>query len=397
MRLLFVHNAEKLKEDKKGNFYTDGSYSQKSWDRYLSICDELSVIFRKDSTIYDEIYAKKSFQFFDKEKIKFIKYVNITDSIVSYINIFKRLKNNKTIKKSVKMNDCVIARLPCDAGYKAIKYARRYKKPYMVEVVGCTWDVGCNLGVKGRILALKNLIKMKYSIKKAEYALYVTSQYLQNRYPCKGYILGCSDVVLESTDNSVLNRRLGKIKEGKFSEKIIIGTLGAVDVPYKGQKYIIEAISRLNRQGYNFEYHIAGNGDKTSLQRIAKKFNVEGKVKFLGSIPHNEIMFFLDEIDIYAQPSKTEGLPRALIEAMSRGCLAIGSNVGGIPELLNEKYMFRKGDVDGICHILKSIDKNLMEVEAKYNFIKVQEYTITVLDKKREIFYNSFAKSLKTK
>ena len=47
----------------------------------------------------------------------------------------------------------------------------------------------------------------------------------------------------------------------------------------------------------------------------------------------------LDKADLFLMPSRSEGLPRALIEAMARGLPCIGSNIGGIPELLPQDAM----------------------------------------------------------
>ena len=62
-----------------------------------------------------------------------------------------------------------------------------------------------------------------------------------------------------------------KIKTKKEDEPIVLGTAAAIDVPYKGQAYVIEAISKLNKQGYNYEYQLIGTGDKTRLEKIAKE------------------------------------------------------------------------------------------------------------------------------
>lgn len=58
MKLLFVHDT-KFKEDITGTYYTGGSYSEKIWNRYLSISSELSVIARKEPYIYSIEDAKK--------------------------------------------------------------------------------------------------------------------------------------------------------------------------------------------------------------------------------------------------------------------------------------------------------------------------------------------------
>ena len=92
-------------------------------------------------------------------------------------------------------------------------------------------------------------------------------------------------------------------------------------------------------------------------------------------------------MDIYIQSSLIEGLPRAILEAMSRACPAIGTNAGGIPELINEKYIFKKKDVNGLVKILKSINKFKLNEMAKYSFEKVQEFKREKLENKRRKFY----------
>lgn len=389
MKILFVHDAEKLKEDKEGDFYTDGAYNIDTWDRYLSLASELSVIFRKDNITYDVKYAKEQFNPV-RPNIRFVTIIDRRASLLQYINFNNKKTNNEIIKREVLNCDGLIARLPCDAGYVALKYAKKFNKPYLIEVVGCPWDSLWNHSYKGKFLAFPSYLVMKKSVKDASYVLYVTNEFLQRRYPCKGKSIGCSDVSLPYIDESVLERRLNKINQMSEDKPIVIGTTAAIDVKYKGQEYVIKAISKLNREGYNFEYHLVGGGDDSYLKSVAQKYDVCDKVKIVGSLPHEKVFEYLDKIDIYIQPSMTEGMPRALIEAMSRGCPVIGSNVGGIPELLNDKFIFKKASVNEICELLKSVDKNAMIEEAKRSFEKAKEYDKELLDKRRTDFYEDF-------
>ena len=83
----------------------------------------------------------------------------------------------------------------------------------------------------------------------------------------------------------------------------------------------------------------------------------------------------LESIDIYIQPSKQEGLPRALIEAMSMGVPALGSTAGGTPELLEEVFIFNKGDPAEIAdRILKLNVKEVLLEQAKRNYYYVEKY-----------------------
>ncbi|MFB5282764.1 glycosyltransferase family 4 protein [Peribacillus sp. Hz7] len=390
MKLLFVHET-KMKEDKNGNFYTGGSYNQEVWDRYLSISDELTVISRKDSFLYDKEYARKNFNFFNKEQIGFFEIPDLQSSIKMFVDINERMKRNETIKNEVLKSDYIIARLPSSAGNQAIQYAKKYKKPYLVEVVGCPRDSLWNHGLKGKIISPFVWFNMKKKVENAPYTLYVTNDFLQRRYPCKGNTIGCSDVVLPKVDETVLEKRLNKIK-GLCEEKpIVLGTTAAVNVKYKGQEYVFKAISMLNKEGYNFEYYLAGGGDNSYLKSLAEDYGIKNKVKFLGALPHEKVFEYLDKIDIYIQPSKTEGLPRALVEAMSRGCPSLGSEIGGIPELLNRKFIFRNGSVNEICTLLKMMNKKTMLEEAKRSFGKAKEYDKELLDKKRSSFYKMYA------
>ena len=82
-------------------------------------------------------------------------------------------------------------------------------------------------------------------------------------------------------------RRLNAMSPEK---PIVLGTIGAVDVPYKGQEYVIKALARLSKQGYDFEYHLVGGGDNTYLRGIAEKNGIAEKVRFLGSLAHEKVV-----------------------------------------------------------------------------------------------------------
>lgn len=83
-----------------------------------------------------------------------------------------------------------------------------------------------------------------------------------------------------------------------------------------------------------------GNIPNASAIENIKQLPIVNKVKFLGLLDIEDVNKYLEKIDIYIQPSRTEGLSRALVEAMSRGCFCIASKVGGNPELIEEKYLY---------------------------------------------------------
>ena len=109
-------------------------------------------------------------------------------------------------------------------------------------------------------------------------------------------------------------------------------------------------------------------------------------------MPHSKVFEWLETIDLYVQPSLTEGLPRALIEAMSRGVPALGSRVAGIPELINSEMLFNnsKNRVKEIELILKNLSKNKLRAQAIYNYNVAKEYHADIINKRREAFMKNF-------
>jgi len=391
-KLLFIHGAEKVKEDEDGNLYTDGSYPSNIWNRYKIISNDITVMFRKDKKIYTKSDAKIKYNILDK-KISFVELEDILDSIKSYVSISKRNKNKRKIEDAVKKCDYLIARVPSACSYLAIDFAIKYHKPYIIEVVGCTWDSLWNYGIKGKILAFPSFLKQKKYVKKAENVIYVSNRFLQERYPSNGKQISCSDVILNKIDDSCLEKRLKKINSNSFNNKLVVGTLGGIDVTFKGQQYVIKAIKKLKEKGINIEYQVAGAGTGDRLLTLAKKENVEDCFKIIGSIPHEKVGEWLQNIDIYIQPSNQEGLCRSIIEAMSCACPIIASNAGGNIELIDNKYIFKKKHVNELIDKIELMfNKNEMQKEAKKNFANSKDYDIKLIDKRREDFFKDFTK-----
>ena len=212
--------------------------------------------------------------------------------------------------------------------------------------------------------------------------IYVTNKFLQKRYPTYGEQISCSDV---KTDI----RKESKSKSIDLDrKKLIFGTIGALDIKYKGQEYVIKAIAYLKRQGYDIEYQLVGPGTGKRLKKIAKRYKVIDNIKFIGILQHDQIFNWLNNINIYIQPSTTEGLPRSLIEAMSQGCFCIGSNVGGIPELLEEKFIFKKRNFLEIVKIIKSISNKDLKQQSINNIEKSKEFEENKLCQNRKDFFD---------
>lgn len=300
-------------------------------------------------------------------------------------------KNHDIIKECAKKSDMVVAHVPSWNSEHSIAIAKELKLPYLTVVVGCIWDSMWNYDWRGKILALPEFLKQKKQVANSTHVLYVTEHFLQNRYPTKGKTEHASNVCIEKVSNFVLTKRLAKIDSYSKGCQLNIATVAAVNVRYKGQEYVIRAIAKLNKMGYNYHYYMVGGGENTFLKSVVKECNVEEFVHFMGALPHNKVTEILDEMDLYIQPSKQEGLPRALIEAMSRALPAVGTRVAGIPELLNDDYLVKKGSISEIVNVLSTqMTPEKMKVQAETNFTKASKYTLDIINTRRQKFFDTF-------
>ncbi|MEA5092066.1 hypothetical protein SDC9_12857 [bioreactor metagenome] len=379
--VLFAHDG--YVSSNSDGIYSD-TYNNKIVERYLNIAD--NVIF---------LVRTRRFNNEDKKLNRItVKNFNVSgiENFKSLRGILKYRKIIDKVKLEVQKADFIVARLPSDLGFLAVKYAKKYNKRYMVEVVGCPWDSLRNHSFLGKLMAPYYYLTQKETVKNAPYAIYVTNEFLQKRYPCRGQFIGCSDVEIENMDAAVLVRRIKKIKETNM-KKLVFGTIGAINMKYKGYDIVIKTLSKLNKEGYSYKYLIAGSGDTSWINSVIQKYDAKNFVTIVPSMPHSDVFIWLDTIDVYIQPSKTEGMPRALIEAMSRACPCIGSDVGGIPELLSDSAIFKKQNHKELQNILR-VSKEQLIKSSEINFIKAKSYDKELLNERRTAFYNLFSKRI---
>lgn len=365
------------------NKYYDVTLTPEVLNRYLKVVDNLTIIIRVSHV--DEHFNKQKYSEINQERIKIIEIPNILNPK----SLFNNIKQVITIiDHTLKYIDVAFIRLPSIVGNVTIKRLKRNKIPFIIEMGGCAWDSYWYHSLIGKFMAPFFFFTTRLSIRKASHVVYVTKYFLQNRYPTEGVSINCSNVIIKNNHDLLIPDNL-KVKNDK---KIVLGTAAAIDVKYKGQKYVIKALKKLKSKGYLIEYQLMGRGDHNRLLKIAKRNNVEHQVKFIGVQKHNEVLNWMKTLDIYIQPSKQEGLPRSVIEAMSVGTPVIGSNIAGIPELIDSNYTFNKGSVNEIVAIIEILinDKNQLTKIVNRNKNVSKEYEYLILEQRRNDFFKEF-------
>ena len=117
------------------------------------------------------------------------------------------------------------------------------------------------------------------------------------------------------------------------TDEVVIGTLTGYN-PRKSPHLILEPLAELLREFPRLRFLVAGPDDKPKyreeFQGKLSALGLEKRVVFLGYVDATE---FLDGIDIYVCPSRKEGVPQAVMQAMMMGKPVLSTDVGGIPDL----------------------------------------------------------------
>lgn len=392
MKALFVHSHKFIKYNRI--HYSNGQFSYELWKkRYLRYFDEIFIASRFSNleTMPQELNISSG------EKVT---HIDLPDRE----NLKGVLKGSDEIERTlidtiIKNNiEVVIVRLPSINSLKAIKVAKKLNKKIVIEMVGDPFDALWNHGsIKGKLFAPLNYIIYKHRLKKMNNIIFVTESYLQNRYKTnyKDYhTVNASNVNLE-VDHTIKPLKIENNKQIKIA---LIGSYSAV---YKGIDTAIRTISILRRQ-YNIDVKLSvlGSGNKNRYNNIMEKLEVESAIEFVGVLESGDkVLNWLDKHDFYIQPSLTEGLPRGLIEAMSRGLPAIATNVGGIPELLKEEALVSINDAESIAEkIYIMIDEPFIYQEhSAFNLDKSKEYDKENLQLKRDAFYKKIFEEIPKK
>jgi len=115
----------------------------------------------------------------------------------------------------------------------------------------------------------------------------------------------------------------------------VVGMVGVFE-PYKGHRYLLEAIPLIKKKFSNVRFVLVGDGrTKNELEKFVQSRGLSEDVIFAGYYPQDQIIDVVGTFDIFVLPSLHEGLPYAILDAMSLGKPIVATKVGGIPEQIN--------------------------------------------------------------
>jgi glycosyltransferase involved in cell wall biosynthesis len=387
MRLAFFHDHW-FRRGESGAYYSTGGLPYRAWSRYLTSFDELVVVGREREL--GEIEGTTRLTIASGPRVE----MACVDR-ASRLELLTGGRVRANVRAVLAGVDAAVVRLPSLVGLIACREAVRAGVPWMVEVVACPWDSLWNHGSPAGKPAAPLLYALnRHYIRKAPFALYVSEKFLQRRYPCGGETVGCSNVMIEAPSADILDERLARIGAGHAGRPVRLGLVGSLDVSFKGHETAIRALRVLKDSAVDARLCCLGPGDATRWRSLATALEVDDRIEFCGTRPAGgAVLEWMSGLDVFLIPSLQEGLPRALVEAMSRGLPAVGARTGGIPELIDERFVHAPRDHHGLAGRVNALlgSPSEMQDAARANFRTAGGYAADVLEKRRNLFIAKFA------
>lgn len=379
-----------------GKVWCKTIYGYDFWIRYLAVFDDITVISRLDNANNDMV---KGWLRSDGPHVRFVSMPMIRGQ-KGYITHFPSFFI-AAFKASVKSN-CAIIRLPSlPATFVELIY-ELIRKPYVLEVVADPRNAYKDDPMAAKILSYL----LKRACFHANGVSYVTQFALQNDYPCKARMQTSQDEkYFESYYSSIILRKnffSTPRAYGTMHNKIrLIHTANNINNEVKGHDVVIKVVKKLFDAGINATITFIGDGKRRpELEHMAESLGIGNRVQFTGLLSSpDEVREKLLKADLFIFPTKAEGLPRAVIEAMAVGLPCLSTPVNGIPELLQPQYMFDPMDVDGFVNAIRQLISNPEEMSrmSRMNINKALEYEYEILDERRCRFYAKLKKIVHAK
>jgi glycosyltransferase involved in cell wall biosynthesis len=186
---------------------------------------------------------------------------------------------------------------------------------------------------------------------------------------------------------------------GIAEDRFVVGFVGRLGVEWKNEPLVYRLVGQLSQHIENLSLLVVGgpydgkNETFEKSKRLAKELGGKAEIHFLGS--RNDVPAVLPAMDVYLVPSKEEPFGRVVIEGMATGLAVVGSNNGGIPEMITDGqdgFLCSPDDLNGWIGIVKALieDKDLRKRIGKNARKTVEDHFMLekMIEKVAEIYFN---------
>jgi glycosyltransferase involved in cell wall biosynthesis len=274
----------------------------------------------------------------------------------------------------------------------ALMYAKRKKVPFILTYQFDGQETGGSF-MRNTGVSIYNKVFINKVLDSAEVIIATTKSYAEESPFLKNYL--DKIVVIPNGINieevtTTLTKEESRINLGLPLKTKIILFFGSL-VPYKGPDILLKAFKIIKKEFPEVKLIFAGRGQMLlELQDMTKKFDLKNDVIFLGFVEEEEKALYYKSADIFCLPSTNmaESFGIVNLEAMVSGIPIVGSNLGGIPDIIKEgengllaKPCDHQSLANALLRLIKDDDlrqrmgNNGMKMVADYSWDKIAKET----------------------
>ncbi|RBW66285.1 hypothetical protein DS893_05600 [Vibrionales bacterium C3R12] len=374
----------------ENQYYVVGIENMNFFSRYLEVFDVVYVFSRcsvcSNLPNNAELVSNSNIVFID---------TSLVSNYFEYISLYNKLIPKESV---------LLMRIPGLFTFFSMTLSVVFSRKFSLEMVtdpiqevSCLIDKSIISKTKLNRLLLKFVsLVTRVGLNQSVAASFVTKHELQDRYLVNKwteqgkYAFSYSSINLPSCDlvskKYLLENSFNYRNKIDHSDDITLLFVGALDKDFKGLDIFIDILEMLPD---NYKGVVMGDGILRQSYENRSKYLIScGRIKFLGYI--NNVQEKLDVFmssDLFISCSKREGLPRVVIEAMAKGIPVISSEVSGINELIEKKYIFSQGDSKAAVKLILGLTYGDYLSSSMINLDRATDYTIERLAKNRISFY----------